>query len=861
MSNHNNSTQGAIHPGLLYFYSEAFGLASNGICALYAALSNVGVLSIVNNHQTDSSSTSTTENTTIQALTFVVVGAAVQLLCASRAYSVHDHFTATAFGFFSTFWFFLGVELLDKNDGGVNDKGYLHDWELARGTFYLSIFIVTSSLFCIAFFVNKFNVVLMASIALPLGGESVISFIDSNSRAIRILKVLQGASQFNIFLVCGYGCVAAVLRGIHERQVLPGFDNAVIESVLWKNKANIQTYSDGKWANPRPLAYLSVALGLVGVFRFLSVSDYEEENMPAFAYWFSTYALLLWVTFFVFALRKEIFHMIKALMDAVLLSTFAYCAARTASIDVKTAPSGVVICFTTLFFCLFLCTIFMAKNGSAQTMDISSIDIISAGFLALSLLTIYFSITTESFVGTIISQVIVLINAIFQLYGALAELLNSIAQKQLLPVVFDLMVKVRKKSDGINVNTQRTANIDLSVITLGEMELGNSTSTSSSDRGCFIPPGDENILGRSGFETPIAAMFAGIAISSLVTSAAFFESLPFHHDAMTTNTALLLSSLANVVAQSPIVIIFGARGQTSLAFCSFLFWLDGAIILSLDPSPGHLQHFRSAFAIIVSILVLQAGWVLASYRLFKPLTLIVVLHMIGNITALISSQLSWDGGKSLLLCMKTFTAIVFMCIFVISIVVCSSLLGCHGDIEVCRDFYDKFCSSLDKEGSDDDDENDRKCPMGYARNRSDFEECINILKEGGVCCIPTDTVYCLACRADNAAAIERIYDIKCRPSEKPLSLWFSSMDEIKEVGPDGRGWGTKLFAFMESIWPGSVSLVVSRGDWLDRMGVQGSSANLIGKYILISIQTTCTILTNQSLILLDIWVHVHTVSL
>ena len=32
---------------------------------------------------------------------------------------------------------------------------------------------------------------------------------------------------------------------------------------------------------------------------------------------------------------------------------------------------------------------------------------------------------------------------------------------------------------------------------------------------------------------------------------------------------------------------------------------------------------------------------------------------------------------------------------------------------------------------------------------------------------------------------------------------------------------------MEEIWPGSVSLVVSRGDWLERMGV-GESANLIG---------------------------------
>ena len=32
---------------------------------------------------------------------------------------------------------------------------------------------------------------------------------------------------------------------------------------------------------------------------------------------------------------------------------------------------------------------------------------------------------------------------------------------------------------------------------------------------------------------------------------------------------------------------------------------------------------------------------------------------------------------------------------------------------------------------------------------------------------------------------------------------------------------------MDSLWPGSVSLVVSRGEWLNRMGI-GNAANLIG---------------------------------
>ncbi len=74
----------------------------------------------------------------------------------------------------------------------------------------------------------------------------------------------------------------------------------------------------------------------------------------------------------------------------------------------------------------------------------------------------------------------------------------------------------------------------------------------------------------ASFGTHVTAMFAGIAISSLVTSAAFYESLPILHDTESINTSLSLSSLVNMmVAQSPIIIIFGARGQTSLAFYSF----------------------------------------------------------------------------------------------------------------------------------------------------------------------------------------------------------------------------------------------------------------------------------------------------
>ena len=94
-------------------------------------------------------------------------------------------------------------------------------------------------------------------------------------------------------------------------------------------------------------------------------------------------------------------------------------------------------------------------------------------------------------------------------------------------------------------------------------------------------------------------------------------------------------------------------------------------------------------------------------------------------------------------------------------------------------------------------------------------------------CIPTDTVYCLACCANQPEAIKRIYAAKQRPAEKPLSLWVGAIEDITKFGPEGNGWGAKLISFMQAIWPGSVSLVVSRGAWLERMGI-GDAVDLIG---------------------------------
>lgn len=54
------------------------------------------------------------------------------------------------------------------------------------------------------------------------------------------------------------------------------------------------------------------------------------------------------------------------------------------------------------------------------------------------------------------------------------------------------------------------------------------------------------------------------------------------------------------------------------------------------------------------------------------------------------------------------------------------------------------------------------CPVAHSRLTSGLLKTAGLLGHGGVCGIPTDTVYALAASCKNPEAIERIYNIKVK---------------------------------------------------------------------------------------------------
>ena len=79
-------------------------------------------------------------------------------------------------------------------------------------------------------------------------------------------------------------------------------------------------------------------------------------------------------------------------------------------------------------------------------------------------------------------------------------------------------------------------------------------------------------------------------------------------------------------------------------------------------------------------------------------------------------------------------------------------------------------------------------------------------KPGGVIILPTDTLYGLVARANDEAAVKRLYALKGR-IDKPGTLIAANIDQIV-----GLGIKRRYLVAVEQYWPGAVSVVVPCAD-------------------------------------------------
>ena len=91
----------------------------------------------------------------------------------------------------------------------------------------------------------------------------------------------------------------------------------------------------------------------------------------------------------------------------------------------------------------------------------------------------------------------------------------------------------------------------------------------------------------------------------------------------------------------------------------------------------------------------------------------------------------------------------------------------------------------------------------------DISAAAQILKNGGVVAIPTETVYGLAANALDTNAVKKIFAAKGRPQDNPLIVHISKFDEIYDLVTDVPDTA-KLLA--DAFWPGPLTMVLPKSD-------------------------------------------------
>ncbi|XP_053942699.1 threonylcarbamoyl-AMP synthase isoform X1 [Cuculus canorus] len=105
----------------------------------------------------------------------------------------------------------------------------------------------------------------------------------------------------------------------------------------------------------------------------------------------------------------------------------------------------------------------------------------------------------------------------------------------------------------------------------------------------------------------------------------------------------------------------------------------------------------------------------------------------------------------------------------------------------------------------------RACPGDHTGWREVVATTARALLAGGLVAVPTDTVYGVACLAQDTGAVQSIYRLKGRDGGKPLAICLGEVDHIHRYCqvnvPD---------ELLRDLLPGPVTLVLKRSEELNK---------------------------------------------
>jgi len=96
------------------------------------------------------------------------------------------------------------------------------------------------------------------------------------------------------------------------------------------------------------------------------------------------------------------------------------------------------------------------------------------------------------------------------------------------------------------------------------------------------------------------------------------------------------------------------------------------------------------------------------------------------------------------------------------------------------------------------------------------KKAVEVIKDGGLVGFPTETVYGLGADYLNKKAIQRLYDVKKRPQDKPFAILISDIQELVRLSCE-----VSLFSkhLIERFCPGPLTLIL-KTDSGEKLGIR-----------------------------------------
>ncbi|XP_026213485.1 uncharacterized protein LOC113160441 [Anabas testudineus] len=579
--------------------------------------------------------------------------------------------------------------------------------------------------------------------------------------------VVSGVLELLILVFAIYGSAALLVKGLTQRLVLKGFGTPLFNVLLLgtANSASAQSIGQEKKKNTKyaePMA-LGFFCDTVAPFIFAFYSFGYMKSFGLGAAWVSIVtAAQLFSSYYAY-LRQDCYHTTKFGLHATywLIKAWDEFVVSAVIVEHSTVNSARQAMVGNWFFVvagLVLCV------GSLN-MDVLEV-IHNLLFVLLTVSTIP-QIPQQSYY--IFFGVACSLFTAASLYGTVSRLINTIAEKSLIPV-----------------GPQPVSTAQMKAVL----------------HCCWSKQGEEEVPAQTGqVSDSLFYLLNGVAALSAL-----------HTSGSSTNPAFLHLTVPWVLISGAIVQVYVSRLQVTgggrfgsvissiyVAVWATWTWFRFAgnfLQLSTEAAYGFAAG-AIAFLVINGFLML-----IAAYRNLVLLFLTTIMEVV-LVCFLLStlSRLPYQLEMAMLALLSIISVYGAL----------ASLVNCIFSQRLLP-----MGPALLKERVKKESAAELPCPVANSHLTSGLVKIAGLLEEGGVCGIPTDTVYALAASCKNPQAIEKIYNIKDRPAEKPVCICISSVDQLVETNPP---FSPLLWEFMRNVYPGGISCIVNKGEWLFKLGV------------------------------------------